>query len=216
MKAHRYAIFDMDGTLLESMQCWRTIVLDLLAYYGIEIDEAMKKEIVYYNFHRAVAFLKEHAPHPLLDELKPERALHIMDRHYEHDVTVRQGVRELLDRLRAQGVRMCILTATPTESTRRALLKHGLLDYFEFILSPVEVPGGKRSPEAFYEACRRFGGAAPAECALYEDAFYSMQVAKPLGFYIVATEDALAAKEKDQIFDLCDEYYTDGFLTRLK
>jgi HAD superfamily hydrolase (TIGR01509 family) len=216
MKAHRYAIFDMDGTLLESMQYWRTIVLDLLEHYGIKIEESLKKEVVYYNFSRAVAFLKEHAPHPLLDKLKPEMAMHIMDGHYERDVTVRRGVTALLDRLKGDGVRMCILTATPTESTRRALARHGLLDYFEFILSPVEVPGGKKNPEAFYEACRRFGGAEPSECALYEDAFYSMKTAKPLGLYIVATEDALAAKEKDAIFAICDEYYTDGFLTRLK
>lgn len=217
MSTHKYAIFDMDGTLLESMQYWRTIVLDLLEHYGIKIEESLKKEVVYYNFSHAIAFLKEKTGDPALEQLKhPEMTLPIMEEHYKNDVAVRTGVRELLDSLQARGVRMCILTATPTESTRRALARHGLLDYFEFILSPVEVPGGKKNPEAFYEACRRFGGAEPSECALYEDAFYSMKTAKPMGFYIVATEDALAAKEKDEIFALCDEYYTDGFLTRLK
>ena len=217
MKELNYAIFDMDGTLLDSMQYWRTIVLDLATRYGVEIDPKWREEAVYYSFRRAIAFLKEKTGNPALDRLNhPEMTLPIMDEHYKNDVAVRTGVRELLDALQARGVRMCIVTATPTESTRAALEHHGLDGYFEFILSPTEVPNGKKTPDAFYEVCRRFGGIDPRQCYLFEDALYSIKVAKPLGFYIVATEDPLARNDKDEILALCDEYYTDGFKIRVK
>ena len=216
MKKLNYAIFDMDGTLLESMQYWRTIVLDLVDRFGIEVPSSLREEIVYHSFNRAVALLKEKAPHPALDQCTPAVALEIMDAHYQNDVTVRGGVRELLDALAARGVRMCLFSATPTEIAKRALARHELDRYFEMFLSPIEIPGGKSDPESFREVCRRFGTIEPSECYLFEDALYSIKTAKPLGFYAVATEDALQVKNKDAILALCDEYYTDGFKIRVK
>ena len=185
----KYCIFDMDGTLVDSMPYWNRLSPDYLISRGItdDIGDLMER-IKTKTMPEACALLKKEFDLP---EAVEEIAGHlgsVMREHYEKDIPAKTGVTEYLRALRDEGSTLCIVTATAPPLVRLCLDRLGLADLFEFILSCEEVGHGKDRPDAFFEAARRLG-ARPEETAVFEDAFVALRTAKEAGFYTVAVHD---------------------------
>lgn len=203
-----YALFDMDGTLVDSMGYWREMPLEYLAEVGIRPDEAGLRCLeTARGYGEVLSYLASVGITATLPEMIRFTEVH-MARHYAEDVRVKPGAVALLDTLRAAGCRMGIITLTPHAGAALCLAKTGLAPYFEFVLTPEDMTGGggKEAPGIFEEALRRFGGADPAECLLFEDSYYSIRTAAAMGFRVVGVEDAWAAFERDKIAAVVGEY----------
>ena len=197
------AIFDMDGTLLDSMQMWDNVGQNYLRSIGIEPREGFREILRPLSLRQAAEYMIEdygvdRTPEQIMAEI--DRGI---ERRYFTDLPLKPGVKELLDRFRRQGVRMCIATATDRYLVEAGLRRVGILDYFEFILTCTEVGSGKDQPEIYETALRRLGTAKDTTY-VFEDALYAIETAKRAAFPVVGVYDPSAAAALDRIRSLSD------------
>lgn len=184
----RAVIFDMDGTLLDSMWAWRGENRKFLARHGYPVPEDLEGGIDTLSSHAfARRFAGEHPDRFTVKGIMDE----YIDRmviHYHSDVFPKKGARAFLEGLKTRGVRLCVATATPRDIAREALSVHGLDGYFDFITDDEEMGVPKSEPAFFDLAAKRLG--VPKEaCAIFEDSFYAMQSAVLSGVTALAIEE---------------------------
>lgn len=200
------AIFDMDGTLLDTMRYWRYTTLEFLLAHQMPVRN---EDLLRMHDTSSRRLLFEIAEREGVDIGSREEVVHelegYMNRHYLHDAHLKKDVPELLARLRDAGLRMCVATGTPREYARNALERLGVLDFFAFVTDNYETPLTKDRPEYFAEVAKRLG-TTPERCVVFEDAHYAMAAAKAAGCRVVAIEDDTASAQREKIRALADRY----------
>lgn len=201
----RFAIFDMDGTLIDSMNYWKGLAEEFLEIKGIqnvpyEILEKIKPMTM---TESAALFIREFSLEGTPESVAAEMNS-MMDEHYRRDIPLKAGVRSYLDMLKQSGVQMCVASATAQPLMEACLQRLDVADHFTFLMSCEEVGAGKNRPDVFLAAARRLG-AEPKEIAVYEDALYAAQTAKAAGFYVVGIYDESAGTHWSEMTVLADE-----------
>lgn len=192
----QFAIFDMDGTLVDSMIFWKNLASEYLRSKGVqEIPADTLERIKPMTMSESAALFQ--TAFGLTGDIEAEMNA-MMDAHYRSDIPLKPGVSAYLRKLRDRGVRMCVASATAEHLMAACLSRLGVLPCFDFLLSCESVGAGKRSPLVFLEAARRLG-ADETEIAVYEDALYAVRTAKAAGFYVVGVFDASADWEAIQL-----------------
>ena len=198
----RFAIFDMDGTLIDSMKFWKNLALEYLSSKGItQVSEEILQKIKPMTMSESAALFRE--VFGLSGDVEAEMNA-MMDEHYRNDIPLKNGVRAYLDMLHRKGVRMCVASATAEQLMESCLSRLGVRDYFMFLLSCETVGAGKSSPLVYHEAAKRLQ-ANPNEIAVYEDALYAVKTAKNAGYYVIGVYDESAAKNWQVIEEIADE-----------
>lgn len=184
-----FAIFDMDGTLVDSMGYWQSLEREFLVSKGVTDGlENILERTKPLTLLEAAALFSEYCNLDGTPEQLEKEVLSMMEAHYRSDVVIKPGVIDYLENLRQQGVVMCVASATPRPLVELCLKRLGLDHYFSFLLSCMEVGAGKRQPDVFLEAARRLG-AKPEETAVFEDSVYAVRTAHAAGFHVVAIHD---------------------------
>ena len=200
-----WVIFDMDGTLIDSMKYWRNVGAEYLEQLGIPGDHSALLEQVYKMtmMDSALLFKREfglpQSPQQIVAEMEDMIAM-----HYLTDIQLKPGAAEYLRRLREDDVWLCIATATPEPLARACLERLGVADCFAFILSCDEVNASKERPDIFLECAWRLG-AEPEDIAVFEDAYYAARTAKMVGFYVVGVFDPDGERHWHDMERICDE-----------
>ena len=198
----KYAIFDMDGTLIDSMVFWKNLATEYLTSKGIlQIPADILEQIKPMTMSESAALFRREFG--LTGDVEAQMN-EMMEDHYRNDIPLKPGVWEYLENLHRQGVRMCVASATAEDLMESCLTRLGVRQYFEFLLSCETVGAGKRSPLVYQEAARRLG-AVPGQIAVYEDALYAVQTAKAAGFHVVGVYDDSAADSWQAIEQESDE-----------
>ena len=198
----KFAIFDMDGTLIDSMGFWKNLATEYLTSKGIaEIPGEILARIKPMTMSESAALFKQEFG--LTGDVEAEMNA-MMEDHYRRDIPLKPGVREYLQNLHRQGVRMCVASATAEQLMEACLTRLDVRQYFEFLLSCETVGAGKRSPLVYQEAARRLG-AAPGATAVYEDALYAVQTAKEALFHVVGVFDSGSSGNWKTIEKIADE-----------
>ena len=211
----------MDGTLLDSMAFWRELKHKLCENYRRRTGETIhltpqdEKEIDRLTFRQAIKYINTRYGSKInhrLDTIQP-----LMD-FYKNDCQLLPYARELLDQLYADGVKMCLITATPEVAARVALESHGLTKYFRFILTPEKVKGGKFHRPIFVWALQKLF-CLPKNAVLVDDAAYAHKTAKRLGIRCIGVKErgsrddlSLCDLVCDSLGELCEKYRQDGSL----
>ncbi len=200
----RGAIFDVDGTLLDSMFIWDTIGEAYLRSIGYQPKENLNETFKNMSLHQAARYYQtEYGVTLSIDEIM-DGVNAMLERYYRFEVPLKPGAAELLERLRQSGVRLCIATATDRHLVEAALDRCGVLSCFGEIFTCNEVGHGKDEPDIF-EAALRFLGTRKEETLVFDDALYAVRTAKEAGFPVVAVYDS-HEKAQDQIRMLADVY----------
>lgn len=200
----RYAIFDMDGTLVNSMIYWRQLSAEYLQSKGItEIPADILEQIRPMTMTESAAlFIREFHLDGTPEHVAAEMNA-LMDLHYQNDIPLKDGVRGYLDHLYRSGTLMCVASATAEPLMEACLSRLGVAHYFQFLLSCETVGAGKSRPDVYFAAAERLG-ASPKEVAVYEDALYAAKTAKNAGFYVVGVRDLQSQEQWDMLKSIAD------------
>jgi len=206
----QYCIFDMDGTLVDSMGYWRQLGREYLLSKGIGEERAdqVLKELQVMSIPRAAVVFRQILGMSLTEEELIEEMQDLMECHYQNDVLLKPGILEYLEKLKGKNCRMCVATATHQRLARGCLKHLGIDQYFEFVISCKMLGVGKDKPDVYLHAAQQLGS-RPEETAVFEDVLYAAQTAKSAGFYTVAVWDQNAAHEWDSLLALADEAVED-------
>ena len=207
----RGAIFDVDGTLLDSMFIWDTIGEAYLRSIGYQPKENLNETFKNMSLHQAARYYQtEYGVTQSIDEIM-DGVNAMLERYYRFEVPLKPGVAELLERLRQDGVRLCIATATDRHLVEAALDRCGVLSCFGEIFTCNEVGHGKDEPDIF-EAALRFLGTRREETLVFDDALYAVRTAKEAGFPVAAVYDS-HERSQEEVCARSDLYLED--LTQL-
>lgn len=199
------AIFDLDGTLLDSMFVWNTVGADYLLERGITPRENLRETFRTMSPMQVAEYYRAH--YGVTDSVGDiMRGVNRIIEHYYYDTVLpKEGVVPFLEWLRSREVRMCVATATDFRLTEAALKRNGLLEYFQEIFTCAGVGSGKDEP-AIYNAALSSLGTPKTETCVFEDALHAVMTAKAAGFPVVGVYDRSEAEHEDQIRCSADLY----------
>jgi len=205
----RFAIFDMDGTLVDSMVYWKHLAMEFLELKGVrDISPKILERIKPMTMTESAAlFTEEYGLNGTAESVAAEMNV-MMDEHYRRDIPLKPGVQVYLEALHRRGVTMCVASATAEELMDACLTRLGVAHYFSFLLSCETVGAGKNRPDVYLEAARRLG-AQLEDIAVYEDALYAAKTAKQAGFYTLAVRDDSNQPHWKALTALADEVILD-------
>ena len=196
------AIFDMDGTFLDSMHVWRTASANYVRSRGIEPDEQLAKNIYSCTIRQAMTIIRDmYFPGEQIEEMYAEVLEQIVDNY--KTATVKDGAVDLFCALRENGAKLVVASASNSTIVGMIMDRFGLARYFDKIYTSVD----KKTPDAFYDIARDFNE-DPSDCVVFEDALYSMKNAKAAGMRVLAVYDRSAEKQQEDIKKISDWYYT--------
>ena len=205
MKSH-FAIFDMDGTLVDSMGFWNQLADEYLARHGIPpmTPELKEESDALTMTGSAELFIRQFGLTDTVEEICAE-VNGLMEEHYRTDVPLKPGAAALLERMRAAGFKLCVASSTAPKLMDICLRRLGVRDCFEFLLSCEEVGEGKNRPDVYLEAARRLGG-TPENTIIFEDILVAARTAKQAGFTLGVIYDVNSDADQEQLKGLADCY----------
>ena len=199
------AIFDMDGTLTDSMPVWDGVWAEFLRRRGIAPDPDITSKYKALTLLQAADYYRVNygiagTPEEICADVNA------LVREGYGRVGLKPGVPGYLRRLRDRGVPMCVATNTARELVEYVMGRLRILEYFDFILPCAEFGSGKAKPDIFFECARRLG-AAPGETCVFEDAPHALRTAHDAGFLTGAIWDSSYAADEPLLRSLADRYF---------
>ena len=201
------AIFDFDGTLVDSMFIWDTIGEDYLRSLGKEPHEDLKETFMTLTLEEAAEYYRTHYGVTLSVKEIVDGVNTMVEGIYRTRVALKQGVADFLAQLKENGTRMCIATVTYRYLVEETLDRLGILQYFSEIFTCAEVGYGKDKPIIYRKALEHLD-TAKNETYVFEDSLFALKTAKADGFTTVGVYDRHENRQ-DSLKNLADYYIVD-------
>ena len=208
LKGVKAVLFDLDGTLVDSMWMWKNIDIEYLGKYGCELPPELQKEIEGMSFSEtAVHFKKRFGLSQSLDEIKAEW-IEMAKYKYAHEVPMKPGALSFLQYLKSHGVRAGIGTSNSRELLDAVMDSLGLNRFIDCCMTSCEAGAGKPAPDIYLKVAESLG-AKPGECLVFEDTPAGLQAGINAGIRVCAMEDKYVADQQETICRLADYYIHD-------
>ena len=201
------AIFDLDGTLLDSMWIWDTIGEVYLRSLGIEPRENLAETFKTFTLEKAAEYFRKHYGVTQTVAEIVDGVNGMVEIFYQDTVALKKGVHEFLERLSENGVKMCVATVTDRYLVEAALERLGVRTYFSEIFTTAEVGCDKTTPQIYRTALAHLG-TQKSETVVFEDAYHAMMTAKNDGFPVAAVYDKHELRQAE-MKENGDYYITD-------
>jgi len=198
-------IFDMDGTLIDSNGIWKDVDTAFLAKRGLSYTKEFYEGVAHTIFPLAAKFTKEFCRLPESEEAIMAEWMDMAGDLYGTSVPVKPGVRAYLDKLRAAGERLIVVTSAVPVHCRTALTHLGLMPYFERIIFAHDLQLEKKDPQ-LWRLTAEMMGVASADCTLYDDSVEACRGAKAAGMHAVGVYDPYFAGTEPEMQAVCDRY----------
>lgn len=200
-------IFDLDGTVIDSMWMWKTIDIEYLGRFGIELPPDLQKRISGMSFSETAVFFKEEfGISDSTDKIKEDWNAMAMDK-YCHEVTLKPGVWEFLCDLKKKGIKTGIATSNSKELAMAALRCMGIEHLFDEVHMSCEVKHGKPEPDIYLHVAKCLG-VLPEECLVFEDISEGITAGKRAGMTVCGVEDDFSVAYREEKKLLSDYYIT--------
>lgn len=198
-------IFDMDGTLVDSMWVWREIDKLYLEKHNIPYPKNLYKELESLTYDQTVSYFITRFNLPYT-ELEIKKQWNDMTLHqYSTAVTLKQGALELLDMLQDKGIKISLATSNCRELIYPCFKNLGILKYFDAITTSDEVGISKSFPDIYLRSAEKMGLLAE-ECIAFEDILHALKGANSAGTKTIGVYDELSSYTKEEIIPYCNMY----------
>lgn len=202
------AIFDLDGTLIDSMWVWADIDINYLEQFGFKPPADLKAVIEGMSMRETAVYFKERfSIADTVEDIQEAWNLMAYDR-YNKKVKLKPLVFDLLRILRSEGLALGIATSNSRILTEAVLASNGILNLFEVILTGEDVKNGKPDPEIYLTAAERLE-VYPEDCIVFEDVLMGVLAGKNAGMSVCAVYDPWNDPQKQEIIRTADFYVND-------
>ena len=199
----RAAIFDMDGTLIDSMSSWRRLNADYIRSQNIPLTAEQEAELFSLSGMQVIPYYMKRFGVNIDFETLCAMACQRMEAVYAAGLPLKPGAGAYLDRLRARGVKLVLATATPPRQALIALNRMNLVSRLDYIYSTEMIGPGKNQPEFFDKLCALIGERRE-DCVMFEDSLYAMRGARAAGLGVIGITDATNQRDREDILKTCD------------
>lgn len=187
-----YSIFDVDGTILDSMEVWNTLASRYIRSLKKEPEENLDEIVSEMSLEQSATYLKNHYKINKSEEVIISEVLHLISDYYMYEVKLMPGFKEFISNYDSVNV---IGTSCDEELVKIALNRLGVLNYFEDIITCSKVNKSKDESD-FYLACAQALKQRPEDIVVFEDADYCIDVARKVGFKVIKIKDWRDLDEK--------------------
>ncbi len=204
-------LFDMDGTLADSMWIWRAIDVEFLGRYGIELPERLQEDIEGMSFSETARYFRE--TFNLRETEEEIKAIwnEMAYEKYRDEVPLKPGARDFIYWLKDQGFRTAICTSNSRELIDVAVEARGLAQGIDYVVTACEVQAGKPAPDIYLRAAKELA-VVSAACLVFEDIPAGILAGKRAGMSVCAVEDEYSAycmEEKRRLSDFVIRDFTE-------
>ncbi len=202
-------IFDLDGSMVDSMWMWRMIDIDYLGRFDIELPEDLQSCIEGMSFGETAAYFKKRFQIPDdIEKIKADWNQMAWDK-YTYEVPLKEGVLDFLEYCKEQGIKMGIATSNSRKLVENIISVHNLERYFTCIMTGCDVEKGKPSPDIYLAVAKELS-VEPKDCLVFEDIIPGILAGKAAGMQVCAVYDEYSRHQDEDKRRLAD-YYTYHF-----
>ena len=202
-------IFDMDGTLIDSMWLWVAIDEEYLKRYGLTEPDSFHEDMEGRSFLEVAEYYRSIFPslQKTTEEIVKEW-YEMAYYKYTHEVPLKRGARDFIERMRAEGRKIGIATSNSSMLAEDTLNARGVWELFDCVKTSYEAGAGKPAPDVYLLAAEALG-ASPDRCLVFEDVPAGIQGGKNAGMRVCAVEDDFSKRWLEKKRGLADYYIQD-------
>lgn len=198
-------IFDVDGTLIDSMWIWREVDIEFLGKRGIPLPETLQTDIEGMSYTETAIYFKARFNLPeSIEEIKEEWRVMAED-YYKWHIKMKSGAKEFIKKLYDKGFRLGIATSNSRELVDHMLENRGIRRYFSNIRTSCEVERGKPHPDVYLKVSEDMR-IEPRHCLVFEDTLSGVMAAKSAGMRVCAVADEFSKDSKDKLMEMTEGY----------
>ena len=203
----KYIIFDLDGTLIDSMPVWRGTGSGFLMNHNFPVPENLMEVVKTQTIWQTAEWFRTELGVPMEAEDIVNEIVESVVEAYRHTIPLKDGAMEYLEKMKQEGVEMCILTASEADYILPALDRLDIRKYFSHVLTCTELGEYKNDGKAYLKTMELMGGTLE-ETVVFEDAYYAVKGAKSVGFPVYAVlEEVVREDDIDKIKETADHYF---------
>jgi HAD superfamily hydrolase (TIGR01509 family) len=193
VKDYRGALFDLDGTLIDSMWVWDHLCRNWLIEKGKSPEANLEQIIKTMTLTQSAEYMIRRYGIDLSPAEIAAQWNAVALGRYENSVTLKPGMAELVRELKEGGTKLAVVTSCFPEACKAALTRHGLRQYFSTIVYTDEAPGNKGDPHIWLAAAKRLG-LPPGDCVVFEDFYQALKGVRAAGMGFAAVYDKSCAE----------------------
>ena len=206
-------LFDLDGTLADSMWIWEEIDKQYLKEMKLPMPEDLQKfqdEMEGMGFTDTAVFFKNYFQIPDSIEEIMAKWVSMAEYKYSHEIPLKKGAKEFLALLKEKNIKVGICSSNNIELIRGFLRAHGIEEYFSAITTCCDVPKSKPAPDVYLATAEKLQ-TKPEHCLVFEDVPMGILAGKNAGMKVCTIEDAFSQKQIEKKKELADFYIRDYF-----
>lgn len=205
MENFKAVIFDLDGTLIDSMGVWAKIDEEYLSSFGHVVPENLQEEITHLTLSETANYFK--LKFNIKDEVSAiiakwhEMALS----HYSNNIKLKDSVVDFLNLLKEKNIKIALATSNSIPLLESTLKNNNIYHYFDAITTTEEVNKSKDNPDIYLLSAKKLN-VQPKDCLVFEDIVQAVKGAKKAGMTVYAIYDKSSESQKDELTKLADKY----------
>ena len=203
----KYIIFDLDGTLIDSMPVWRGTGSGFLKNHNFPVPANLMEVVKTQTIWQTAEWFRSELGVPMEAQEIVNEIVESVVEAYRHTIPLKDGAKEFLEKMAQKNVKMCILTASEADYILPALDRLDIRKYFSHVLTCTELGEYKNDGKAYLKTMELMGGTLE-ETVVFEDAYYAVKGAKSVGFPVYAVLDEVVREDDiDKIKETADHYF---------